>query len=135
MSDNTRPGGEDGRTGIILLYHGSAGNEWMAHMEWMAGAVRDAIPSASVLSACLKEFPPSLEDSVSSLAAGGAESILVVPMFIGPGGHALRDFPPIIESMKNRWPHIRFTWTPVAGAWEEVAEAVARGIGARLDGK
>jgi len=118
--------------GIILLYHGSAGNEWMAHMEWMAETVRKSVPAALVRSACLKDFPPSLEDTVSTLAAGGATSILVVPMFMAPGGHALRDFPPLIDGMRRNWPHIRFAWTGVAGAWDEVAEAVAEGIRRRI---
>jgi hypothetical protein len=54
-------------------------------------------------------------------------------MFIAPGGHSTRDFPPLADGLKKRWPEIDFIWTEVVGAWDEVAEAVAAGLKNRLD--
>jgi len=118
--------------GIILLYHGSAEEEWARAAQWLCAMVARSQPGAVVRTACVKDFHPSMDDAAGSLQSAGVTRALVAPIFIAPGGHVARDFPKIAEDLKKRWPGMEFIWTDVAGTWEEVGQAVVSGIGARM---
>ena len=101
-----------------------------------AEALKDSIartmPRTLTRIACLKKFQLSAAQAAGELAAAGAARIMVVPMFIAPGGHVARDFPQLARELSTRWPDIEFSWTDVAGVWEEVISAMVAGIQSRL---
>ncbi|MDH5638137.1 MAG: CbiX/SirB N-terminal domain-containing protein [Nitrospinota bacterium] len=119
-------------SGIILLYHGSGQPQWMESAQAQKLAIDLAAPEALARIACLKDFQPTAAQAANELSAAGITRILVVPMFMAPGGHASKDFPMLANELSARWPSIEFTWTDVVGGWAEVAAAVASGTKNRL---
>ena len=71
------------------------------------------MPDCAVSLAFLELMTPSLADEVESLLARGIDDITVVPVFLGQGGHLLRDLPAIADKLRATHPHLRLT---VAGA-------------------
>lgn len=49
------------------------------------------------------EADPRLEDAVRSLAASGAERVLVLPYFLTLGIHLRRDLPKIVDDLQARY--------------------------------
>ena len=80
------------KEGIVLLGHGSKDPEWSQPFEKIAVSVAKRLPAVAVALAYL-EHGPSLEEAVTVLAAKGALSIRVVPLFLGTGGHVKEDLP------------------------------------------
>lgn len=95
-------------------------------------AISLAEPSVLTRIACLKDYQPTAAQAAEELTAAGATRILIVPMFMAPGGHVAKDFPMLANELSARWPSIEFLWADVVGGWDEVAVAVASGIKTRL---
>ena len=67
---------------------------------------------------------PSLEEAVASLSNAGANSITVVPVFFGQGGHLRNDFPVLLENCRKRFPQIVLSATPAVGEDAAVLQAI-----------
>jgi sirohydrochlorin cobaltochelatase len=68
---------------------------------------------------------PSLPDEVEALVARGVRDITVVPIFLGQGGHLLRDLPQLLERLRAAHPEVRFTSVPAVGEDPNVLAAMA----------
>ena len=115
---------------IVLFAHGSRDPGWTEPFERLAARVRAERPDARVALAYLEITPPTLEDAVAALVAGGAREIAVVPVFLAPGGHVRRDLPLIVERLQGRHPGARFRVLPAIGEADAVTGAIAAWIAA-----
>ena len=115
---------------IVLFAHGSRDPGWTEPFERLAARVRAERPDARVALAYLEITPPTLEDAVAALVAGGAREIAVVPVFLAPGGHVRRDLPLIVERLQGRHPEARFRVLPTIGEADAVTGAIAAWIAA-----
>jgi sirohydrochlorin ferrochelatase len=74
---------------------------------------------------------PSLPVEAAALAARGVREIVIVPIFLGQGGHLLRDLPRLVEELRAahpgmspcrpcpRWAKTRPCWR----RWRPIASA------------
>ena len=113
------------KEGLVLLGHGSRDPEWSQPFEKIAVSVGKRLPAVAVALAYL-EHGPSLEEAVTVLAAKGALSIRVVPLFLGTGGHVKEDLPKLVAQAKR--PEISLVLEKPIGEQPEVVEAIAGAI-------
>ncbi len=111
--------------GIVLFAHGSRDPGWPAPFERLAQAVRARRPAAAVAIAYLELTPPTLDEAVASLVAGGAAEIVVAPVFLAPGGHVRRDLPLMVERLRARYPAVAMRVLPTLGEAAPLLDAIA----------
>jgi sirohydrochlorin cobaltochelatase len=113
------------KEGIVLLGHGSRDPEWSQPFEKIAVSVGKRLPAVAVALAYL-EHGPSLEEAVTMLAAKGALSIRVVPLFLGTGSHVRNDLPNLVAQAKRA--DVSLVLEKPIGDQAEVIEAIATAI-------
>lgn len=113
------------RTALILFAHGARDPRWAEPFHAMREAIRRRLPSARVELAFLEIMSPSLDQAVDAAEAAGARHIVVIPAFMGQGGHLRRDLPALIAGVQARHPHCTIIQAPAIGEAPEVVEAVA----------
>jgi sirohydrochlorin cobaltochelatase len=110
---------------IILFAHGSRDPLWRAPIEAVAARIRAASASALVQCAYLELTEPDLPTAVAQLLADGAESVAIVPMFLGMGRHAREDLPALVTRLRQDHPETVFTLRPAVGEDARVIEMLA----------
>lgn len=98
---------------LILFAHGARAAGWAAPFERLRDETRARLPHVPVSLAFLELMEPRLPAEVAALAASGVQNITIVPVFLGVGGHLLRDLPALVAQLQMDHPGIAVT---VAGA-------------------
>jgi sirohydrochlorin cobaltochelatase len=93
---------------LVLFAHGARAASWAAPFERLRDEAQARLPGCQVSLAFLELMEPRLPDCVAQLAAGGVTEVTVVPVFLGQGGHLLRDLPALVETMRADHPGVRF---------------------------
>ena len=114
------------QSGLILFAHGARDPAWAQPFEAIVNRVRALSPETPVRLAYLELMQPDLDTAVGELVAGGVESIRVVPVFFGQGGHVRRDLPARIVALRVRHPHVAFDTASPVGEARTVLDAIAR---------
>jgi sirohydrochlorin cobaltochelatase len=112
--------------GIILFGHGSRTAEYVKPFERIRDAMATQRPDAMVELGFLELTQPSLDESIESLVKRGVTEISVVPIFIGPGRHVLKDLPQIAANAMDRHPVLEITLAAPVGEAQEVIDAMAK---------
>jgi sirohydrochlorin cobaltochelatase len=68
---------------------------------------------------------PTLDEAIDAAVAGRAKRVLVVPLFLAPGGHTTRDLPALLESARARHPALAIRATSSIGEEAGVLAALA----------
>jgi len=110
---------------VILFAHGARDPRWAEPFVRVAEKVRHAAPEFRIELAYLESLRPDLETAARALAAEGARSIRVVPLFFGRGGHLREDVPPLIERIRSALPGVSLEVADAAGEDAEVIDAIA----------
>jgi sirohydrochlorin cobaltochelatase len=119
------------KEGIVLFAHGSRDPEWSRPFEQIALQLQKRLPAVAVTLGYL-EHGPSLDEAVAALAAKGALSIRVVPVFLGQGGHIKDDLPKLLSRVGAEHPNQTLILEKIIGEQPQVIEAIANAIaGAR----
>jgi len=93
--------------GLVVFAHGSRVEE---ANEAVRRVARDAAGRAGIErweAAFLELAEPSLEAAVESLAARGAQSIIITPYFLTMGKHLSEDLPRLIGEIRAKRPSLR----------------------------
>lgn len=98
---------------LILFAHGARAAGWAAPFERLRDETRARLPDVPVSLAFLELMEPRLPAEVAALAASGVTEVTIVPVFLGVGGHLLRDLPALVEELHRDYPGMTVT---VAGA-------------------
>ena len=101
------------RKSLILFAHGARAASWSAPFERLRDATAARLPGVDVALAFLELMEPRLPAEVARLAAAGIDEITVVPVFLGQGGHLLRDLPLLVDQLRIDHPGVA---VKVAGA-------------------
>ena len=109
----------------MLFAHGSRDPEWARPFERIAAQLSDKF---LVRLAYLEFMQPALGEAVDSLAAAGARSIRVVPLFLGPGGHLKADLPKLMAVAAARHPGLKLVLDRPIGEQAKVIDAIADAI-------
>ncbi len=110
------------RTGIVIFAHGSP-------VESANESVRRVAETMSkeyelVAAAFLESAEPTLAAAVESLAARGAERVVIAPYFLTLGLHLQRDLPRLAGEVAARLPHVRIEVTPPLEGHPALVEAL-----------
>jgi sirohydrochlorin cobaltochelatase len=114
--------------GIVLFAHGARDPEWARPFEVIRDRVRASRPEYPIALAYLEAMSPPLEEAVASLAAEGASSITVFPLFMAQGGHLKADLPRILAAIRLQYPHLPISLESALGDAPEVLDAISAWI-------
>ena len=98
---------------LVLFAHGARAASWATPFERLRDLTAARLPDCAVRLAFLELMEPRLPEAVASLAAAGVEDVTVVPVFLGQGGHLLRDLPLLAEGLRAAHPGLQLS---IAGA-------------------
>ena len=112
---------------LVLFAHGSRDPRWARPFESLAARLSKKF---LVRLAYLEIMKPSLGEAVSALAAAGARSVRVVPLFLGPGGHVKDDLPRLVAAVRRAHPELELVLEKPIGEQQKVLAAIAAAIAA-----
>lgn len=110
---------------LILFAHGARAASWAAPFERLRDLTQARMPQVRVSLAFLELMTPRLPELVAELAAGGVTQVTVVPVFLGQGGHVLRDLPLMLEQLRIDFPHVAIDVVEAAGENASVLNAIS----------
>jgi len=117
------------KEGIVLFAHGSRDPEWSRPFESVASILSR---NFLVTVAYLELMRPTLAEAVAALAAAGAKSIRVIPMFFGQGGHVKEDLPRLVSELGRAHGDLELVLEKPIGEDPAVIEAIAGAIAAGI---
>ena len=110
---------------LILFAHGARSAAWAAPFERLRDMLQARQPDVTVALAFLELMTPRLPELVPELVLGGVEHVTVVPVFLGQGGHVLRDLPLIIEQLRADHPGVEIKVAEAVGENAAVLNAIS----------
>jgi sirohydrochlorin cobaltochelatase len=110
---------------LILFAHGARAAGWAAPFQRLRALTAEARPDCEVTLAFLELMTPSLPDEVARLVGQGVRDIAIVPVFLGKGGHLLRDLPALVDELHAAYPDLRLSTVPAVGEDPGVLAAMA----------
>lgn len=113
-----------GGRALVLFAHGARSASWAAPFERLRDMVAARSPGVDVSLAFLELMSPRLPEQVAALAAQGVDDVTVVPVFLGQGGHVLRDLPLILDEMRLAHPGVAIRAVGAVGEDPEVLRAM-----------
>lgn len=123
------------RIGIILLAHGARDPAWATPFEKVASDLGLRRPDAAVQLAFLEFMGPDLRQAAQTLVQDmQCDRLLVVPMFLGTGGHVRRDLPRLLDAIRASHPTVPVTVQAAIGEMNDVLQAMVKAIALRLPG-
>lgn len=105
------------RTAIIIVDHGSRRDESNRMLEEVAAlfAGRFADDYEIVEPAHMELAEPSIATAYARCAERGAQRVVVVPFFLGPGKHWTQDIPRLTADAAAGFPQTRYHIAPTLG--------------------
>jgi len=100
-------------TALVLFAHGARAASWAAPFERLRDLSAARLPDCVVRLAFLELMEPRLPETVAQLVLEGVDEVTIVPVFLGQGGHLLRDLPLLADGLRAAHPGLKLT---VAGA-------------------
>jgi sirohydrochlorin cobaltochelatase len=113
-----------GRRALVLFAHGARSASWAEPFERLRDMVAARAPDMDVSLAFLELMSPRLPEQVAELAARDVEDVTVVPVFLGQGGHVLRDLPLILDEMRQAHPGLAIHAVGAVGEDPTVLQAM-----------
>lgn len=117
------------RQALILFAHGARAASWAAPFERLRALTQARMPGVSVQLAFLELMTPRLPELVhallADLPAGAVLDATVVPVFLGQGGHVLRDLPLLVEELRQAHPQLHLKVVDAVGENASVLAAIA----------
>ena len=114
------------RRAVILFGHGSRDPLWRLPMETVATRLRTHDPDVAVRCAYLELDAPDLATAAADVIAAGAQSVTIVPMFLGTGRHAREDLPLLVRALQAAHPDVAFVLQKPVGEDTRVLDLIAR---------
>lgn len=111
---------------IVVMAHGSRHEPANAEVRDLARRLAESGVADRVETAFLEAATPALPEAIAALAAAGAGSILVLPLFLNTGNHVRRDIPRLIEAARAAHPEARIVQLDHVGASAIFAETIER---------
>lgn len=118
---------------LILFAHGARDPRWAEPLARIQELVASRVDSSvQVAQAFLELMSPTLPELVREMEARGVRRILIVPIFLGQGGHVRNDLPKLIQELQTSYPSTQFLLAPAIGEDPQVLEAIAAACVTRL---
>ena len=110
---------------LVLFAHGARAASWAAPFERLRDLTQARMPDVPVSLAFLELMEPRLPEQVAALTASGVTHITVVPVFLGQGGHVLRDLPLMVDQLRIDYPQTTINVVEAAGENAAVLNALS----------
>ncbi len=110
---------------LVLFAHGARDPRWAQPFKKLQAIAQQQLTGAQVELAFLELMEPRLPEVVDRLVAAGCQRISVVPVFLGQGGHVLRDLPPMIDDLRARHTQLQLSVSDAVGESPDVLQAIA----------
>ena len=102
---------------ILLVDHGSRRDEANAVVGEVAVLVRAEMGEGAIVEAAHMELAePTIAEAFDACVAAGADEVVVVPYFLGPGRHATEDVPRLAAEAAKKHPDVRYRVAAALGA-------------------
>jgi sirohydrochlorin cobaltochelatase len=111
---------------LILFAHGARDPRWAEPFERLRAIAQAALPDTDVSLAFLELMSPRLPEAVAGLVQGGCVKVSLVPVFLGQGGHVLRDLPLLVDELRGAHPGLEISVAPAVGEDSAVLDAIAQ---------
>ena len=112
---------------VVLFGHGARDPRWARPFERIRDRMRAALPQRTVELAFLEFMSPDLPTAIDRLVGQGARRVLLLPLFLGAGGHVLKDLPRLLEAARARHPQLTIDAVRALGEHDAVLDAIADG--------
>jgi sirohydrochlorin cobaltochelatase len=109
---------------LVLFAHGARAASWAEPFERLRVLTQARMPQMPVSLAFLELMEPRLPAQVAALAAQGITQVTVVPVFLGQGGHLLRDLPLIVDQLTRDHPGLAIKVAGAVGEDPGVLDAI-----------
>lgn len=119
---------------LVLLAHGARNPEWAKPFQRLALELQAQRPALHVRLAFLEFLDPTLPMACDALVPLGCTDIDVIPCFFGGAGHVMRDVPPLINTLRERHPTLRFRLHDALGEQPALQQALLAVCLSLLDG-
>ena len=110
---------------LILFAHGARDPRWAAPFNRLRDIVQRDRPDIAVSVAFLELMSPGLPEVAQDMAAQGCQRITIVPVFLGQGGHVLRDLPELVAQLRESHPSMQIDVAQAVGENADVLNAIA----------
>lgn len=110
---------------LILFAHGARSASWAEPFQRLQNLLQTSQPQLRVELAFLELMSPQLPELVKQLQADFHKDISIVPIFLGQGGHVIRDLPLIVEQLRQDYPQVNLKLAQAAGEDISVLQAIA----------
>lgn len=111
---------------LILFAHGARDPRWAVPFEKLQQLIQQTQPDITVCNAYLEFMQPDLPAAVAQLVQAQCDDITIVPVFLGQGGHVLRDLPLLMEGLHAQHPDLRLHQVDAVGEDASVLQAIAQ---------
>ena len=111
--------------GLVLFAHGARDARWAEPFKRLRERVARASPDVRVALAYLEIMSPDFDTAATALCDAGCRTIILVPVFLGQGGHIRNDLPLLLQRAAARHPECEFRLAGVAGEDDAVLDAIA----------
>ena len=124
--------------GLLLFAHGARDPLWARPFEAVAAQCRLArheasADSSTVVLGFLEFMQPGLVEAGHRLIAQGCRQVVVVPLFLGAGGHVRKDIPVLLAELRTAYPTVKFSLQATVGESPVVVAAMAQVALAQAD--
>ena len=109
---------------LVLIAHGSRREQSNRDIETLAKLLAAHPDNAFDIThyAFLENAVPSIPQTIDQCVNDGAGEIVVVPYFLSPGNHVMRDIPKLIENSRDKYPNVRFNVLEYFGKSRDLVE-------------
>lgn len=121
------------KTGVILVDHGSKVAESNLLLETIAAAYRQHAEWSIVEPAHMELAEPSIDTAFGKCVDQGAEVVVVMPYFLGPGRHSGQDIPRLAGAAAAAHQGIGYLVTAPLGMHDLLLKVVDQRITEALD--
>lgn len=121
------------RVGVILVDHGSIVDESNQLLVEIVEAYRQFSDWTIVEPAHMELAQPSIAAAFGSCADQGAQLVIVMPYFLGPGRHSSQDIPRLTAEAARAHPGIDHLVTGPLGLHEFLLRVISERIGEAID--
>lgn len=112
-------------TGLALLAHGARDPLWVQPFEGIRARVLAQAPQTPVELAFLEFNAPDLATAIDRLVGAHCTQVIVVPVFLGQGGHVRKDVPRLVDEARARHGGVQIALAASIGEQTAVLDAIA----------
>ncbi|MFZ6646823.1 sirohydrochlorin chelatase [Undibacterium sp. TJN25] len=112
-------------TAMVLFAHGARDPRWAGPFQRLQELTQARLPEVAVRLAFLELMTPSLPELIQDLLAQAHTQITLVPVFLGQGGHLLRDLPAMVQQLRDTHPTLVLSVAEAVGEQASVLAAIS----------